>query len=73
MQPLGESSARPTGSSGHASALEVDAQIVGRIGERFDEHLLGSEIGRNLVCADHVRHEMRESILPTNNTELTLI
>jgi hypothetical protein len=50
--------------------LEVGAQVVGKIGERFDEHLLGWEIRRNLVCADRVRHEIRE-IQPssTNNTE----
>jgi hypothetical protein len=54
-------------------ALEVDAHVVGKIGERFDAHRLGWEICRNLVCADRVRYEIRESNLPARNTEPTLI
>lgn len=62
------------GSLDLALALQVGAPVVGKIGERFGEHLPGSGICRNLVCADRVRHEMRK-IQPfsTNNTEPTLI
>jgi hypothetical protein len=56
-----------------ALALEVGAPVVGKIGECFGEHLPGWEICRNLVCADRVRHEIRESNLPARNTEPTLI
>jgi hypothetical protein len=49
-------------------ALEVGAQVVEKIGERFGEHLFRWEICRNLVCADRVRHEIRESNLPARTT-----
>jgi hypothetical protein len=53
--------------------LEVGAQVVEKIGERFGEHLFKWEICHNLVCADRVRHEIRESNLPArNHTEPTL-
>ena len=73
MQPSANPLPDRTRSSDLALALDVGAQIVGKIGERFGEHLLGWEICRNLVCADRVRHEIRESNLPANNTEPTLI
>jgi hypothetical protein len=46
----------------------VGAQVVEKIGERFGEHLFRWEIRRNLVCADRVRHEIRESNLPARTT-----
>ena len=49
-------------------ALEVGAQVVEKIGERFGEHLFRWEICRNLVCADRVRHEIRKSNLPARTT-----
>ena len=65
---LGESCARPTRSSDLALALEVGAQVAGKIGERFGGHLLRWEVCRNLVCADRVSHEIRESNLPARTT-----
>ena len=64
MQSLAESCARPTRSSDRDLAIEVGAQVVERIGERFGERLLGWEICRNLVCADRVRHDIRGIHLP---------